>query len=165
MEQIQETEKEIKKDKKEKKEKEKKGLWQKLFNTNRIVKKGKVAVVYLRNNGIAEPLEVKSVKGFFNINNKIYHEDSDCIFTIAKERIPLAIIPEWSMIPYGTQVWHDKPMIEKFSELEDHTLKGIRHAELVKMGGGGEDKKINLKTAILIGIFLIIGLAIIVGYK
>lgn len=155
--------KEEKEDKKGKKEKP--GLWQRLFNTKKIVKTKKVAIIFLRNNGIAEPMEVRSKNGFFNIYGKIYHEDRSCTYTIAKERIPFAIIPEWSMIPYGTKVWHEKPMIEKFSELEDHVIRGIRHAELVKMGGGGADQKINLKTAILIGIFAIIALAVIFGYK
>jgi hypothetical protein len=146
-------------------DKEKKGLWQRVFNTKNIIKKNKVAILYLRNNGIAQPMELQSKKGFFNIEGKIYHEDRDCIYTISKERIPLAIIPEWSMIPYGTKIWHDKTMIEKFSELEDHTLKGIRHAELVKMGGDTGSNKINTKSAILIGIFIIIALAVIMGYK
>ena len=147
--------KQIEKDKK-------KTLWQKIFNKN-IVKKGKTAVLYLRNNGIAEPMELESKRGFFNINGKTYHEDRDCIYTITKDRIPLAIIPEWSMIPYGTKKWHDKSLIEKFSELEDHTLRGIRHAEMVRMGEK-EGMKLNNKTMVVIGIIVIVAVAFLMGY-
>ncbi len=145
----------------EKKDKIKLNIWQKLFKKD-IVKKGKTAVLYLRNNGIAEPMEVESKKGFFNIKGKTYHEDRDCTYTITKDRIPLAIIPEWSMIPYGLKKWHDKSLIEKFSELEDHLLRGIRHAELVKMGDK-ENIKLNTKAMVVIGIIVIIGIAFLVG--
>ena len=41
--------------------KEKKGLWDKMFNKNKI-KKNKVAVLYLRNNSVAEPMVIESHK-------------------------------------------------------------------------------------------------------
>lgn len=153
----------LKQNKKEdKKDKKNKGIWGNLFSKN-IVKKNKVAILYLQNNGIAKAMELEAKKGFFTINGRTYHEDRDCIYRFSKENIPLAIIPEWSLIPYGTKKWHDKEMIEKFSELEDHVLRGIRHAEFVRLGGEG-DKKINMKNAVLIGIVVIIGLAIATGY-
>ncbi len=151
------------KEKKEEKKKEKKGIWKTAFSDGKLKKK-KVAVLFLRNNSRAETYELESKKGFFNIHGRNYHEDRDCVYTMGKERYPLCIIPEWSLIPYGTQKWHDKGMLEKFAELEDHTLRGIRHAELVKMGDR-DGVKVNAKTWILIGLAVIIGIAVLLGYK
>lgn len=145
----------------EDKKKGKKGLWEKFFNKD-MVKKGKTAIVYLKNNGTVELLELASERGFFNIGGKTYNEDRDCIYTVTKDRYPLAIIPEWSMIPYGTKTWHDKPMIEKCSELQDHCIRGIRHAELVRMGDKGFSK-MNNKTLIVIAIIVIIGIAFLMN--
>ena len=120
-------------------------------------------MIYLRNNGIAEPMEVIAKKGFFTINNKTYHEKRDCIYTVTKDRIPLAIIKEWDIFPIGTKKWDDESMREKFSELEDHTLRGIRFAELVKMGDS-DKPKLNMKQIILIVLGIILVLAIVIGY-
>jgi len=149
--------------KKVKKEKKGVSLFEKLFKKSLLKKPDKVAVIYLRNNGIAEPMEVTSKKGFFTINNRTYHEKRDCIYTVTKERIPLAIIKEWDIFPIGTKKWDDEPMREKFSELEDHALRGIRYAELVKMGDH-DRPKLNYKTMILIALGIIIVLAIAIGY-
>ena len=147
----------------EKKDEKKKGFWAKIFNKDKV-KGNNVAVIYLRNNGNAQTMIIESKKGFFNINNRTYHEDRDCVYTIEKDRIPLAIIPEWSLIPYGTKRWHDKEMLEKFSDYQDHVLRGIRHAELVKMGDK-DQTKINAKTAILWGLGIIVAIAVMMGYK
>lgn len=153
--------KEETKDKEE--EKEKKGLFAKLFSSN-IAKKGKVAILLLKENGMAEPLELKSKKGFFSIGGKTYHEDRDCIYTIPKERTPLAIIPEWSMIPYGTKKWHDKSLIQKFTELQNLCINGIRQAEIVRTGGG-EGVKMNTKTIVVLAIILVVVIAFLMGYQ
>lgn len=144
--------------------KDKKGLFGKLWKKKKLNKPNKVAVMYLRRNGNAEAIELETTKdGFFNVNGKTYHDDRDCIYTITKERLPLAIIPEWSVTPIGRREWEDKPMQEKFQTLQDHVMKGIRHAERVRMGEK-EGGKINLKTAIVLGIILIVVVAVIVGY-
>ena len=138
-------------------------LFERLFKKWKLKKPGMVAVLFLRNNGMADFMEVESKKGFLNVEGHVYHERRDCTYTTTKDRYPLAIIPEWSLIPVGTKEWEDKTMITKFAELQDHTLRGIRHAELVKMGD--KDKpKINSKAAIGIGIAIVVGLAILVGY-
>lgn len=142
---------------------DKKSIFGNMFNRKRLKKHPKmVAVMYLRNNGKAQPMEVESKKGFFSIEKRIYNEDTDCIYRLP-DGTPLAIIPEWSLIPYGTKQWHDKPMLEKFAELQDHTLRGIRHAELVRMGDDG-GKKISPKVVIGLIILLIIGAAIFSQY-
>ncbi len=154
-------EKEEKK-KKKKKKKELEGVWDSPFNKKKLKKPTYVAVIYLRNNGKADRLEAETKHGFFQINDKTYHEDRDCIFRL-KEGYPLAIIPEWSLIPYGTARWHDKTMLEKFAELQDHALRGIRHAELVKMGE--RDKpKISGKAIVGLIILGIIGLVLLQSY-
>ena len=146
------------------KTKKKKGLWDKIFNKNKLKKPNKVAVLYLRVNGKAEPMEVESNNGFFNINGRTYHENRDCVYLLGKEKYPLALIPEGNVLPLGRKSWEDKDMQEKFSILQDHVMKGIRHAERVRMGEKGRDIKFNAKTAIGIGILAIIGLAVIMSY-
>ncbi len=145
--------------------KKKKNLnwFKKSFKEKNFKKPGKIAVIYLKENGNAEAIEIETRDGFFNINGKTYHERSDCIWTISKDRIPLALIPEKSMIPLGTERWEEKEMQEKFSELQDHLLKGIRHAELVKMGFS-DNKQVSIKKAILYGILGLVAIVIITNF-
>ena len=143
-------------------EKKKSGLWDKVWKKNKLKLPRKVAVLFLTNNNEAIPMEVEVRNGFYNIRGKSYHERDDCIYTMTKQRIPLAIIPEWSLIPIGTKKWEDKTIREKFLEVQTHAMRGIRHAELVRMGE--KDKPINVKVMILIGIALIIGVAVFMGF-
>jgi len=145
-----------------KKKKKKLNFWQRWFSDKRLNKPNLVAVLFLRNNGNAETLVIPTIRSFFSINGKTYHERRDCTYTVTKERKPLAIIREWDMMPIGTKNWDELEMRKKFSELQDQTLRGIRHAELVKMGDK-ESKKFNTKTAVMIIIGLIIAGAIFWG--
>ncbi len=157
------TEEENAKDKKKGKDKKPKSLFERWFNIKKLSKPKMVAVIYLRNNGKAEIMEIKSKRGFFNIEGKAYHENRDCVYAVGKERIPLAMIPEWSLIPIGTKKWVDKSMLEKFAECQDHLLRGIRHAELVRMGD--KDKSdMDMKKIILWGILGIIIVAVLMNY-
>ncbi len=142
-----------------------KGLWSKIFSKNKLKKPNKVAVIYLRENGIAEPMEeTVDSKGFFNINGKVYHEDRDCTYLLGKDKYPFAIIEEWSVIPLGRKSWTDKPMQQKFCVLQDHVMKGIRHAERVRTGEKGEGLRLNAKQVILYVILGIIGIAVFMNY-
>ncbi len=143
--------------------KKKDSLWSKHFTKDKLKKSNRVGVVYLRNNGNVDLLEVETKNGQFTVNGKGYHEDRHCIYTVTKERVPLMIIREWDLIPLGTKKWADDDMREKFAELEQHVLKGIRQAELVKIGGGS-DSKLTTKQLILWGIVAIVGIAILINY-
>ena len=157
--------KDKKKSKKDKKKDEDKTLWKKTFNKNRLKKPNKVAVIYLRENGIAEPMELAvDNKGFFNINGKVYHEDRDCTYLLGKDKHPFAIIPEWSVVPIGRKSWYDQPMQKIFCVLQDHVMKGIRHAERVRTGEKGEGLKLNAKQIILYIILGIIVIAVLMNY-
>ncbi len=135
-----------------------------LFNKQRLEKTKKVAVVYLRENGNAEMMEVETKKGFFQIGGNTYHERRDCTFTVQKDRLPLAIIPEWNLTPIGTKHWDEKTLQQKFSNLQEHAIRGIRNAELVK--SGERDKvKLNAKAIVGIVIVAIIAVAIFMGYR
>lgn len=147
----------------DKKGKKKQTWWSKSFKSNSFKKPTLIAVLFLRNNGRAETMQLETRNGFFNIARKTYHERKDCIWVVGKDRIPLAIIPEWSLIPLGTKEWDDKPMLEKFNELQDHTLKGIRHAELVKMGDK-DYSNVPTKKIIVWGLIILIGGIIIANY-
>lgn len=148
----------------DKKKKKKKGLWGKMWKIKKLEKRNNVAVLYLRENGTAEPMEVVSKHGFFNINGKTYHERRDCIYTINKERFPLAIIPEWSVTPLGNKSWYDKRPQEIISILQDHCMNGIRHSERVRAGENRDGSKLNLKNIIVIGIIVIVAIAVLMGY-
>ncbi len=145
------------------KEPKKGGLWEKMFRKNKLKKPNAVAVLYIRNNGIAEPMEVEVRDGFYNIYGKTYHENRACIYRMGKDRTPLAVIPEWSLTPLGTKDWEDKDLQEKFGELQDHVLKGIRNAELVRMYGE-QRKPLNMKAIILGGLALIVVVAVVLQY-
>ncbi len=153
---------EIDKSESKKKKKSKEGIWIKPFSKKKMKKPTAVAVIYLRDNGKADLMELETKHGFFSINKKTYHQDRDCIFRL-KEGYPLAIIPEWSLIPYGTKRWHDKSMLEKFAELQDHALRGIRHAELVKMGER-DTPKISGKAIVGFIILGIIAMVLVSSY-
>lgn len=154
---------EVKVSKEDKKEKKKLNWWTKVFKSKDFKKPKLVAILFLRNNGRAEAMQLESRNGFFSIDKKTYHERKDCTWIVGKERIPLAIIPEWSLIPLGTQEWQDKTMLEKFNELQDHTLKGIRHAELVKMGEK-DPMNIPMKKIIVWGLVILVGGIIIANF-
>ena len=102
--------------------------------------------------------------GFFHIRGKTYHEDRDCVYRMGKDKHPLAIIPEWNVTPIGTKAWEDKIMQEKFAVLQDHVMKGIRHAERVRMGERAEGGKLNAKGIIGIGIIVIVLFAVVINY-
>ncbi len=137
--------------------------WSKVFSKDKFKKTNKVALVYLRNNGNADLMEIETKNGFFTINNKTFHEDRDCVFTITKDRIPLIIVREWDLIPLGTKKWDDETMRQKFSELEQHVLKGIRAAEMVRVGGD-IDSRLTPKQLILWGLAALVGVIIIMNF-
>lgn len=151
-----------KKDKKSKKEKL--SYWSKVFNKSKIEKKPeRVAVIFLRDNGIADPMMIDVKNGFFQIAGRTYHQRRDCNYSLGKERIPLAVIREKDLIPIGRREWDDKKIEEKVAEFQDHTLKAIRHAELVRMGEK-ESGSISTKQIILWGLIIVIGGAILMSY-
>ncbi len=142
----------------------KKNVWHEgLFNAKKFKRPNRVAVVYLRNNGIAEPMQVDTKDGFFSINGKTYHERKDCVYSLHKDRIPFAVIPEWSMTPIGTKRWEEQTMHEKFNELQDHLLRGIRHAELVRRTGSGMGG-MDMKKMIGLGLLIMVGMVILFNY-
>jgi len=152
-------------DRSEDKKKRKKilGLWDRSYPNSKMKKPNNVAVVFLRNNGIAELLVLESKRGFFTINNKTYHERRDCTWITGKNRMPLCVIFENDMLPIGKKEWDDKELREKLAELQDHVLRGIRHAELVKMGEK-DRPNINVKQVIIWGLVLLVGGVILFNY-
>lgn len=142
----------------------KRGIWDKMFSKRKMKKPKSVAVLYLRENGVAEPMVIESKEGFLNIEGRTYHEDRDCIYKLKGDGYPLAIISEWNVTPLGKKAWDDKDLQTKFATLQDHVMKGIRHAERVRMGES-EGMKMNGKTMIVIGIMVIIAIAFMWGYR
>ena len=142
----------------------KKGFWDRAWNKNKLKKPEFVAVLFLHEKRMAEAMLLKPEKGFFNIKGKTYHERNDCIYTmVGKERYPLAIIKEWAITPEGTQDWDEKEVQEKISLFQDHAIKGIRHAERVRLGERS-DFKLNNKAMIGGAIALVILVAFFSGF-
>ena len=146
----------------EKKDKKGKTWHQNLFKKEKFKKPNKVAVIFLRKNGNAEPMEKEPKNGMFEIEGQTYHERRDCTYFIGKDRIPLAVIPEGGFIPFGTAKWYEKDMLGKFHEAQDHLLRGIRHAELVRVGGMGVSP--NVKKMIGIGLLALVVLVVLFNY-
>lgn len=142
----------------------KKTLWENIWSKNKFKNPKMVAILFLRNNGKAENTQVESKKGFFDFAGKSYHEDKDCIYRLGKDSIPLAIIEEDSLLPIGTKRYYDRYPAErdiqfikrKLMEAQDHILRGIRHAEFVRMGEQTDKKPINTKAIIIWGIIGIV---------
>ena len=149
--------------KEDKKKKKNKTWWGKTLNKDKLKKMNKVGVIYLRNNGNADLMELETRNGNFSIDGNQYNEDKDCVYTITKDRLPLIIIREWDLIPIGTKKWSDDNMREKFSNLSQHVIKGIKNAELVK-AGGGSDSKLTPKQLILWGLAALVGVIIIMNF-
>jgi hypothetical protein len=145
------------------KKKEKGKTWhQNLFKKEKFKKPSKVGVLFLRKNGTAEAMEKEPKNSFFEVDGQTYHERRDCTYFFGKDRIPLAVISEGGFIPLGTTKWYEKDMLSKFHEAQDHLLRGIRHAELVRVGGMGVSP--NVKKMIGIGLLVLIGLVILFNY-
>lgn len=143
----------------------KNSLWSKVWKKNKLKKPKSVAVIYLREDGSAEPMEVQTRRGFFEINGRTYHERRDCTYTlVGKERFPFAIIPEWNLTPLGTKEWNDREPQDKCSKLQDHAMQGIRHAERVRLGEKMGGMQMNTKTIVVLGIVAIIVIAFITSY-
>lgn len=146
----------------EKKKTEGKTWYQNLFRKEKFKKPNKVAVLFLRKNGNAEPMEKETKNGFFDIEGGTYHERRDCTYFVGKDRVPLAVIPEGGFVPFGTTKWYERTMLERFSECQDHLLKGIRHAELIRSGGMGVSP--NVKKIIGLGLLGLVALVILLNY-
>lgn len=78
-------------------------FWDKVFKKKSLRKPQRIAVMYLRKNNMGEVLDVDTNKGFFDIAGKTYHISRDCLYTIGKDRIPLAIIEEDGLRPIGNR--------------------------------------------------------------
>ncbi len=96
----------------EKKKAEGKTWYQNLFRKEGFKKPNKVAVIFLRKNGTAEPIETEPKNGFFEMDGQTYHEREDCTYFFGKDRIPLAVISEGGFIPFGNKKWYEKTMLE-----------------------------------------------------
>ena len=146
-------------------EKDKKGnVFSKMFDPKKLKKANMVAVLYLRNSGIAQPLYVESNKGMFVIDDRTYHEREDCKYLLGKDRIPLAVIPEAGLIPVGNKEYFAKKIEARCAEHQDMAIKAIRHAEIVRMAGEENKGKINAKLVIALTIGAIIVFALLKNY-
>jgi len=150
---------------KEKEDKKNETFWGGIFRKKNLKRPESMAILYLRKNGVAEPMYLTPKNEMFNIGGKVYHQRKDCKYLITKDKIPLAIIPEEGFIPTGNEEYYkDLDMQKRCSEHQDFAIKAIRHAELVRMGY--DDKKtgkFNPKVAIAIVIIAIIVYALFKG--
>jgi hypothetical protein len=151
-------------EKKKEKKKKKPNLWDRIFKKQKLKKPESVAVLYLRKNGVAQPLYIEPKNEMFHIGTKVYHQRKDCKYLITKDKVPLAIIFEEGLVPVGNKEFYDLDVQRRCAEHQDHAIKAIRHAEIVRMGYDDKDKKkINPKVVIGIIIIAIVGYALLKG--
>ena len=156
---LEKLEEKVKENSKDKKKKKEKTLFEKLFNKKKLNRPEKVAVIYLRTNRTAEPIEAELKDSMFMIHGKSYDSKQECIWiTTTKERYPLAVIHEDQITPVGTKEWSERAIQQKFQEFQDHVIKAIRHTELVREGYKGE--KTNFSTKQIVGAIIA---AVIIG--
>jgi hypothetical protein len=146
-------------------DKQRESFWKKVFSKKQTAKL--LPIIYLRKNGIAEPLYVKIENGQFKIGDKVYHEREDCRYKLlmGKESLPFAVVPEDNIIPVGTSDYYaklDENIQKVVQEHQEMAIKAIRHAEIVRMGEDG--KKPDFKLIIIIAIIAIIALALLKDY-
>lgn len=149
-------------DPKEKKKND--NTWSKFLKTNKVKKDNQVAVLFLRNNSRAEPYILTPKDGMFEIAARSYHERSDCKYSVrfGKDIVPLAVIREKDLKPIGNKDWDDLSIEAKLAELQYHVIKGIRTAEIVRVEGN--DKKMDMKTIVIIGIIAVVALVFLQKY-
>lgn len=143
---------------------EKKGIWAKLWRNNKLEKANMVAVLFLRKIGTAVPMELRPENGFFNIEGLAYHERRDCTYYLKKNKTPLVVIREGELLPMGNKDWQEREIQEKCAICQDHVMKGIRHAERVRMGENMGGKKLDGKSIVGISIAVIVVLAFLFSY-
>lgn len=154
--------------KQEKMKTKRNSFWDAVFKKKSLKKPQRIAVLYLRKNNAGEVMDVDTNKGFFDIAGKTYHVSRDCLYTLGKERIPLAIIEEDGLIPKGNADFYarlnDINALDKMNaRYQNLVLQAIRHAELVKYQTQ-EKGKINPKVAIGLAIGAIIAYALFRNY-
>jgi hypothetical protein len=148
-----------------KEDKQNESFWKKIFHKKQ--KPNLLPIIYLRKNGVAEPLYVKVENNIFKIGDKVYHDREDCRskLLMGKESLPFAVIPEDNIVPVGTDQYYaklDENIQKVVQEHQEMAIKAIRHAEIVRMGEDG--KKPDFKLIIIIAIIAIVGLALLKDY-
>jgi len=117
-----------------------------------------VAVLYLRESGIAELKYVKPENGMFIVGGRYYHINDSCIYNVGKKRIPLAVIPEWSFVPLSKKEY-ETVLGSKYQDAQLLIIKSLENAEIVKIHQDGNPKgKADSKIVIWIIIAGVVGL-------
>ena len=148
------------KDIRPKENKESETFWGKIFKKNKIDKEGKVAIMLLHPQGDATTLYQDTDKdGGFKIEDEQYNINEHCVYTlkVKKDRIPICILPTWTMIPIGTKAWFELSQERRGFELQRIILKNIKNEERVKLGDEKKKTKLNAKTIWIILVILIGG--------
>jgi len=126
-------------------------------DTKRIAD-AQVAVLYMRESGIADLKYVKPENGMFIVEGRYYHIRDSCMYSIGKKRIPLAVIPEWSFVPLSKKGYKEHLGSEN-QEAQMLIIKSLENAEVVKIQQDGNPKgKTDGKLIIWILIAAVAGL-------
>lgn len=133
----------------------------KIEENSKKIANAEVAVLYLRESGIAELKYVKPNNGMFIVDGRYYHIVESCSYSIGKKRIPLAIIPEWSFIPVSKKEY-EIILGAKYQDAQMLIIKSLENAEIVKIQQEGDHKKpadskliIGILIAAVIGLFVL----------
>ncbi len=113
-----------------------------------------VLVIYLRRNREADMYFLPASNDMIKVNGMYYDARVDCYYTYGKQRVPTLVIPEYRLIPIGTEDYHKAVREGNTTDAQDISIKSFE-----KMEAEGTKTKMNSKTVI----FIILG-AVVVLY-
>lgn len=124
--------------------------WFHIFKSIKKSKKGKVAIIFLGNDGSISTIFKEPKDGMFSVAGRKYHE-TDCYFTYGPKRIPVVVIAEWGLVPISRENYA-KFFASDAQEAQQLIIKAVENAEIVRLEGG-EKKKLN--PTIIIGVIVL----------
>jgi len=108
-------------------------------------KRGKILVFMLRTNRIVEPEWAYLNNGLINIGDKYFDGNQGFVY-LWKSKIPVMIVPEWSLKPVGTKDYYDAVKEGNVSDSQGIMIRAFEAKEAEGV------KKVSMNTWIWIGL-------------
>jgi len=115
--------------------------------------KNHVLIIFLRRNREVELKYMEILNDMIRIEDKYYDARVDCYYTYGKSRVPVLVIPEWSLRPIGTADYQRVVARGETTDLQDITIKAHE-----RMEASGKKMKISPQAIV---IFVLLGIVAI----
>lgn len=125
----------------------------KIKEDKKKIANAEVAVLYLRESGIAELKYVKPDNGMFIIYGRYYHINASCFYNLGTKRIPLAVIPEWAFVPISKK-GYETELGSHYQDAQMLIIKSLENAEIVKINQDINPKR-KADSKLIIGIIIV----------